>query len=74
MAPDDLDAEPITKSAQAVACQVRIGQTRERAHIEKSRNLPGKASPRIFTIDDGEVIANVVTNDDRIIDALLRAL
>ena len=71
MAPDDLNAEPVTKSAQAIAGQVRIGQTRERAHVEKSRNLPGKTGARIFTINDGKVIANIVTNDDRIIDALL---
>jgi hypothetical protein len=70
MAPDDLYAEPITKSAQAIACQVRVGQTRERTHIEKSRNLPGKVSARIFTINDGKVIANIVTNDDCIIDAI----
>ena len=71
MAPDDFDAEPVTKSAQAIAGQVRIGQTRERTHIEKPRNLPSEAGARILAIDDGKIIADIVTDDDRIIDALL---
>ena len=71
MAPMMLDAEPVTKSAQAIAGQVRIGQTRERAYVEKSRNLPSEAGTRIFAIDDGKVIADIMPDDDRIIDATL---
>ncbi len=71
MAPYDLNAEPITESAQAIGGQVRIRETRERTHIEKSRDRPGETSARIFTIDDGKVIANIVTNDDGTVDALL---
>jgi hypothetical protein len=71
MAPDDFNPEPVTKSAQAIAGQVRIGQTRKRTHIEKSGDLPGEASARIFAIDDGKVIADIMSDDDRIIDATL---
>ncbi len=73
MALDDLNAEPIAKSAQAVAGQVRIGQTRKGAHVEKSGNVPGETGERIFTINDGKVIANIVPNHDRIVDALLES-
>ena len=71
MAPDDLDTEPIAKSAQAEASQVGIDQTRERTHIEKSRNLPGETGTRVFSIDYGKVVADIVTDDDRPVDALL---
>ena len=71
MAPYDVDVEPITKSAQAVAGQVRIGQTRERTYVERSRNLPSETGARIFTIDDGKIVANIVTNDDCIVDSLI---
>lgn len=71
MALDDADPEPIAKSAQAIAGQVRIGQTRERTYVEKSGNPPREAGTQIFAIDDGKVIADIMPDDDRITDASL---
>ena len=71
MALNDFDPEPVTKSAQAIAGQVWIGQTRECAYVEKPRYLPSEAGARIFAIDDRKVIADIMSDDDRIADATL---
>jgi hypothetical protein len=56
MALDELNSEPVTKSAQALAGQVRIGQACKGTHIEKPRNLPGETGARIFSL--GEFFAD----------------
>ncbi len=50
---------------------MRIDEARKRTHIEVSRDFPSETGARILSIDDGKIIADIVTDDDRIVDALI---